>query len=112
MVVDREFAYNLFMCIYFVICCSPLNVFGPHFSFLGMTLGSVWLPWDAGRSLWGDLGFQGALLGVTLASFRLPWDASGTICGNLGSQVELGVTWGQKWTSVSVIIWSVCDACA
>ena len=28
-------------------------------------------------SLWGTLGYQGALLGVTLASLGLPWDALG-----------------------------------
>ena len=40
----------------FVICCSPLNVVGAHFAFLGMTLASLWLPWDAGVALWGALG--------------------------------------------------------
>ena len=35
----------------FVICCSPLGVFGGHFDFLGVTLASLWLPWDAGGSL-------------------------------------------------------------
>ena len=79
-----------------MICCSPLNVFGPHFAFLGMTLASLWLPWDAGRYLWGDLGSQGAFLGFTLAYLWLPWGAGGTIWGTLGSQVVLGVTLGQK----------------
>ena len=47
-----------------------------------MTLASLWLPWDAGGSLWGALGSQGALLGVTLPL----WDT-------LGSQGELLVIW-------------------
>ena len=70
----------------------PLGVFGAHFALLGATLGF----------LLGALGSQGVLLGVTLASLWLPWlfwDADGTMWGTLGSQVELGVTLGQKWMS-------------
>ena len=67
-----------------------------HFAFLGMTLASFWLPWDAGGSLWGALGSQGALLGVTLAFLWLPWNAGGPLWGTLGSQGELGMTLGQN----------------
>ena len=65
MAVDREFACILFMCIYFVTCWSPLDVFGPHFTVLGATLGI----------LLGAFGASWALLGVTLASLWLPWDS-------------------------------------
>ena len=96
MAMDRDFAY-ICLCVYSsVICCSPSNVFAPHFAFLGMTLASLCLSRDAGRSLWADLGSQGILLGVTLASLWLSWDAGGTIWGTLGSQVELGLTLGQN----------------
>ena len=75
------------LCAYsFVICFSPLGVFGAHFAFLGATLGL----------LLGALGSQGALLGVTLGSLWLPWDAGGPLWGTLGSQVELGMTLGQN----------------
>ena len=85
----------LCLCVYsFVICCSPLNVPGPHFAFLGMTLASFWLPWDAGRSLWGDLGSKVSLLVVTLASLWLSCGAGWIIWGSLGSQVELGLIVG------------------
>ena len=45
-----------------MICLSLLNVFGTHFAFLGVTLVSLWLPRDAGGSLWGFLDSQGELL--------------------------------------------------
>ena len=72
----------------FVICCSPFNALGVNFAFLGMTLASLWLPWDAGGSLWGDLGSQGALLGVTLVP-----------SGSLGMPVgPFGAAWTPKWS--------------
>ena len=46
--------------------------------------------------LWGALASQGVFLGVTLASILLPWDAGGRFWGTLASQAELGLTLGQK----------------
>ena len=68
------FLYSLlFAYIYiysFVICWFPLNVFGFHFAFLGVTLGFLLEPFGAPWPLkW--------LLGVTLASLWLPWDSVG-----------------------------------
>ena len=71
MAVDREFACVLLMCIYF---CDLLFSFDCLWS-------SFYFPWsDFGlpfRSLWGALGFQGALLGVTLFPLWLPWKSVG-----------------------------------
>ena len=58
-----------------------------------LSLERLWAP------LWeplGALGSQGALLGITLVSLWLLWDAGGSLWGTLGSQVELGLTLGQK----------------
>ena len=44
----------------------------------------------------GRLGSQGAHLGVTWGSLWLPWDAGGPLWDTLGSQVELGMTLGQS----------------
>ena len=74
------------LCVYsFLISFSPLSVFGTHFALLGATLG-LFL---------GALGSQGAPLGVTFGSLWLPWDASGRLWGTLASQGELGVTLNQ-----------------
>ena len=59
------------LCVYsFVICWSPLGVFGPHFAVLGATLGSFWEP----------LGF----LGLSLASLWPPFPSLGTPLDHLG----------------------------
>ena len=94
------------LCVYsFAICWSPLIVFGDHFAFLGATLGF----------LLGTFGAPRAPKGVSLASFWPPFGSLGTPWGHLG---HLGLPSGawddfeSKWTSVSVIIWSVCHACA
>ena len=71
MAVNREFAYISFMCISFcdllvsfgclwTSSCSHGDDFGPPFG-----------------TLWVALGFQEALLGVTLASLWPPWDSVG-----------------------------------
>ena len=59
--------------------CSPWDNFGLPFG-----------------TLWGALGSEGGLLGVTLASLWLPWDAGGPLWGTLGSQAELGLTLSQN----------------
>ena len=72
------------VCLYFVyeysfvICWSPLDVFGPHFAVLGTILGLVL----------GAFGTSWALLGVTLASLWLPWDTVG----------PFGAPWAPKWS--------------
>ena len=81
MAVDREFAYISFMCIYFFVICGPLlHVLGTTLGLHLDTLGRLGLPrhcpWHHFAFLW------------------LPWDAGGTIWGTLGSKVELGVTLG------------------
>ena len=75
MAVDREFVYIL-LCVYsFVICCSPLNVVGAHFAFLGETLASFWLPWDDDTVPLGRLGLplKGLSLGSLWPPFAIPW---------------------------------------
>ena len=94
MAVDREFACILFMCIYFVICWFPLGVFGAHFAFLGVTLGFLL---GAFGAPWASKGLSLASLWLPFGSLGTPWDHLGT----LGSQVELGLTLRQKWTSFS-----------
>ena len=88
MAVALEFAYILFLCIYFYDLLLSFECIESHFASLGMTLASFWLPWDACRSPWCTLGSQGALLGVTLASLSLTctWDADGPLWGSLSSQ--------------------------
>ena len=68
------------VCIHFVYVYLVLRVdgvlcfFGNRFAVLGLTLDSLWLPWDAGGIRWMPLG-------------------------TLGSQEKLGVTLDEKWTS-------------
>ena len=83
MAVDREFAY-VCLCVYsLVICCSPLNILGPHFAFLGMTLAS--LVGGPFRATWAP---QGLSLGSYWHSF-----------GSLGMPVRpFGTPWAPKWS--------------
>ncbi len=61
-----------FVYVYIVLCFVGLRwvALGPHFA----SWGDFAPPFG---SLWGALGSQGALLGVTLASLWLPWDSVG-----------------------------------
>ena len=66
-------------------------------------------------SFWNFLGHLGLPRGSPWRHFGsplAPLGLRGAIWGTWSSQVELGMTWGRNWTSVSVNIWSVCDACA
>ena len=111
MALDRDFAYFgyvyifcdlllSFECLWTSFCFSwddsgfPLAPLG----WWSVLLGRPGLP----------IGFRWGHFGILLAPLGCRWDHLGT----LGSQVGLGVTLNQNWTSVSVIIWSVCDACA
>ena len=86
------------LCLYSLVSLgSPLHVFEAHVAFLGMTLAMLWLPWDAGVSLWGALGSQGALLRISLAFLWLPFEGCGHLWATLGSQPEFEVTLDQKW---------------
>ena len=83
------------LCVYsFVICWSPLGVFGAHFGFhgvtLGVLLGAFGAPWAPRGSPWRHFGLPLAPLGLR-----------GAIWGTLGSQGELGMTSGLKWMSNS-----------
>ena len=63
------------LCVYsFVICWSPLGVFGAHFAFLGVTLGC----------LLGAFGAPWAPKGLSLASLWLPFGSLGTPLDHLG----------------------------
>ena len=56
------------LCVYsFVICWSPLGVFGAHFDLLETTLGNFWVPRAALGPLWGALGGHGDGLGLPRA---------------------------------------------
>ena len=54
------------LCVYsFLICWFPLGVFGPHFAFLGATLGLILTAWARGLSL--------ASLWPLFGSLGTPW---------------------------------------
>ena len=71
MAVEREFAYLFLLRVYrFVVCCSPLSVFGIHFAFIGVNSALLWFPWDARGSLWVTLGVQGKRLVISVKNER------------------------------------------
>ena len=74
-------------------CCAPWHDFGRPFG-----------------TLWGAFGSQGALLGLTLASLWVPWDAGWPAWATLGAQVELGMTLVKMDVRFRYYL-SVCDAC-
>ena len=85
----------------FVICWSPLGVFGAYFALLGVTLGCLLAAFG---SPWAPKGLSLASLWLPLA----PLGRRGTISRTLGSQLELGLTWvnngrpiPSKWLSSS-----------
>ena len=76
------------LCVYsFVLCWSPLGVFGAHVALLGADFGPLF------GSLWGALIFQRLKgpLGVTLASLWPPFGPLGTPWDHLG---HLGIPSG------------------
>ena len=84
------------LCVYsFVICWSPLAVFGADFALLGR----LWAEF-----LWDPLGHLGLPRGSPWRHFGFPLaplGRCGTIWGTLGSQGELGMTLGPKRTFFS-----------
>ena len=86
---------------------SPLGDFGTYFALLETTLGSLWDPLGG----LGLPRAKVLLLGVTLASLWLPWDAGGPLWGTFGSQGDLGMTLDQDGF-LFLDVYSVCDVCA
>ena len=68
---------------------------------LGVLLGLFGAPWAPKR-------LTLASLGPPFGSLETPWDH----LGHLGLPRGAWADFGSKWTSFSVNIWSVCDACA
>ena len=64
MAVDREFAYPLFVCTYFVMCCSSLGVFERPFPVLGPFLNSIWVTLGSPWPLWAAVVCRGGRLGL------------------------------------------------
>ena len=84
-----------FVCVYsFLLCWSPLDVVGAHFAVLGRLWASFWEPL-------GHLGLPRGSPGRHFGVPGAPLGRLGAIWATLGSQVELGMTWGPKWTSNS-----------
>ena len=86
------YIYMFILCVYsFLICWSPLCV-------ILFSLGRLW------ASFWEPLGCLGPPRGCPWRHFGFPLapcGRRGTIWGTFGSQVELGLTLGQKGTSNS-----------
>ena len=82
-----------FVYVYIALWCvalfwMSLDPILPFLGWLWLPFGSLGMLVGPFGATWAP---KGIFLGVNLASLWLPWDAGGTIWGTLGSQVELGV---------------------